>query len=393
MKKKIAIFNLNTYPEISGGSERSCIELAKALNDNGENAAVISLNAFTDGYRNFTYEGVTINKLPLLNLYWPTTKKKRNILLKAVWNIIDIANIPMALSLCIWLKKRKYDVVHTNNIKGASPWVFPMLKLFGFRVVHTTRDFYLLDRGAWYRDLNSEHNTFKLKLERLNKLWCSSFVDCVVFNSEYMQKYHTACGFFKKTEKKVIYNGFNPDVYSNKQKNNAQIKAFGYIGRLSPEKGLDLLFDNFVKFEPNAYKLIIAGATRDDFIAAFPEREDILKGRDDIDFIGIVNNITFYDKVDCVIVPSKYNEPFGRVAMEAIFMGKSVIVSEKGGLPEQIFPGVNGVVCANEDYFTAMKKITKNSKYNFETNAGQPDLTRFTLEFSAKEYLSAFNRG
>lgn len=27
-ERKIAIYNLNTYPEMSGGSERSCLELA-----------------------------------------------------------------------------------------------------------------------------------------------------------------------------------------------------------------------------------------------------------------------------------------------------------------------------------------------------------------------------
>ncbi|VEI18104.1 Glycogen synthase [Serratia plymuthica] len=390
MKKKIAIYNLNTYPEMSGGSERSCLELAKELKDNGEDVSVVTLNAFKAGFNDFKYDGVDIHKLPLLNLYWPTLNKKRSFILKAVWNFIDIVNIPMVLMLCIWLKKRHYNVVHTNNIKGVSPWIFPMLKIFGFRIVHTTRDFYLLDNGAWYRDLSSEHNDIKSKIKRLNKLWCAGFVDCAVFNSRYMREYHIACGFFKKTNKKVIYNGFDPKKYMRTiVEKNSEINVFGYIGRLSPEKGLDLLFDSFVKFEPNLHKLIIAGATKEEFVSAYPDRKFILENRSDIVFMGTVNNTDFYDKVDCVIVPSKYNEPFGRVAMEAIFMGKSVIVSNSGGLPEQIISGVNGVICSNDDYHSAMQEIIRKMSIS-DRYFEKPDLTQFTLSFSAKEYLASY---
>jgi glycogen(starch) synthase len=390
MNKKIAIYNLNTYPEMSGGSERSCIELAKELINSGEDVSVVTLNPFTSGFNTLKYDGVKISKIPLLNLYWPTLKKKRHFILKAAWNIIDIANIPMALLLCIWLKINKYDVVHTNNIKGASPLIFPILKLFGFKVVHTTRDFYLLDSGAWYRCLSAEHNDIKLKLKRLGKLWCSNFVDYAIFNSRYMQEYHIACGFFKNTKKKVIYNGFDPEKYAIRKNNRSDISVFGYIGRLSPEKGLDILFDSFLKFKPNLYKFVIAGATAEEFTIMYPERAHILPKRNDINFIGTVDNTEFYDQVDCVIVPSRYNEPFGRVAMEAIFMGKAVIVSSSGGLPEQIIPGVNGVVCNDGDYYSAMNTIINKASNLHGDDFKKTDLTQFTLKFSANEYLSTF---
>ncbi|HCD7450379.1 TPA: glycosyltransferase, partial [Klebsiella pneumoniae] len=96
----------------------------------------------------------------------------------------------------------------------------------------------------------------------------------------------------------------------------------------------------------------------------------------------------FYHKVDCVVVPSRYNEPFGRVAMEAIFMGKSVIVSDRGGLPEQIINGVHGVVCKDDNYNTAMQKIylTRNDKsYNLNL-----DLNEFTINYCAQAYLDVY---
>lgn len=45
-----------------------------------------------------------------------------------------------------------------------------------------------------------------------------------------------------------------------------------------------------------------------------------------------------YSKIDVLIVPSRWHEPFGRVAVEAINHGIPALVSSKGGLPETIDP-------------------------------------------------------
>ncbi|HHH2875656.1 glycosyltransferase [Klebsiella pasteurii] len=391
-KRKIAIYNLNTYPEMSGGSERSCLELAKELITLGEDVRVVTLNPFKDGFNKLRYDNVDIYKLPLLNVYWPTDKRKKSLIKKIIWNAIDIANLPMCIILSVFLRKQGVNIVHTNNIKGASPLAFPIFKLFGFKVVHTTRDYYLLDDESWYRDIRSNHNTTKLKAKRCAKNIFSKSVDCVVYNSEYMMEYHKACGFFKNTSNKVIYNGFDPKIYmrSELRKNPKKIKVFGFIGRVTKEKGLDLLIDGFLKFKNGDYKLIIAGATLDDFLDIYPEFENAIKDRTDISFIGFTENIEFYNQVDCVVVPSRYNEPFGRVAMESIFMGKSVIVSERGGLPEQIIPGVIGTVCKDNDFHTSMQNVIQLSNDKFSASDTHIDLNKFTIRYSAHAYLDVY---
>jgi glycosyltransferase involved in cell wall biosynthesis len=45
------------------------------------------------------------------------------------------------------------------------------------------------------------------------------------------------------------------------------------------------------------------------------------------------------------IVPSIWNEPFGLVAVEACAHSVPVIASARGGLPEIIQDGVNGLLC------------------------------------------------
>jgi glycosyltransferase involved in cell wall biosynthesis len=44
----------------------------------------------------------------------------------------------------------------------------------------------------------------------------------------------------------------------------------------------------------------------------------------------------FILKADLILVPSVWEEPFGRIAIEALYCGRMVIVSDKGGLPEAV---------------------------------------------------------
>ena len=55
-----------------------------------------------------------------------------------------------------------------------------------------------------------------------------------------------------------------------------------------------------------------------------------------IKFLGFVKSEDIYPKVDVVIVPSLWNEPFGRIIIEANSYGVPVIGSNRGGMPEII---------------------------------------------------------
>lgn len=50
----------------------------------------------------------------------------------------------------------------------------------------------------------------------------------------------------------------------------------------------------------------------------------------------------FFERCDVVVVPSRFAEPFGRMAIEAMNHGKAVIVAGHGGLVEIVDDGVNG---------------------------------------------------
>ena len=75
-ERKIAIYNLNTYPEMSGGCERSCLELAKELIRLGEDVRVISLNPFLSGVNFLQYEGVRNRKITFIEYLLANIKKE-----------------------------------------------------------------------------------------------------------------------------------------------------------------------------------------------------------------------------------------------------------------------------------------------------------------------------
>ena len=65
-----------------------------------------------------------------------------------------------------------------------------------------------------------------------------------------------------------------------------------------------------------------------------------------------------------VVVPSRWPEPFGRVALEALMIGTPVIASRRGGLTEIVSDGKTGILAEPtiEDMADALRLIIKNNK-------------------------------
>jgi glycosyltransferase involved in cell wall biosynthesis len=150
--------------------------------------------------------------------------------------------------------------------------------------------------------------------------------------------------------------------------------VFIYTGRIVEEKGiLELVkaFKRIKKKYSNTKLLIIGQDISKDMKTPFQkelylESEDLLE---DIIYIGNVNHFnipTFLSIADCVVIPSKWEEPFGIVAIEAMAMKKAIIATKSGGLKEVLNNKCASLINKEyliEELYNEMSHIYSNEKY------------------------------
>ncbi len=122
-------------------------------------------------------------------------------------------------------------------------------------------------------------------------------------------------------------------------------KIIFYIGRLVPEKGVQVLLEaapGILQRFPQT-KVIIAGTGPYEEYLKGRARELGLEGK--VFFCGYIDDQTrneLYSLASIAVFPSLY-EPFGIVALEAMITGTPVVVSSVGGLEEIVEHQVDGL--------------------------------------------------
>lgn len=127
--------------------------------------------------------------------------------------------------------------------------------------------------------------------------------------------------------------------------------AVGYFGRLVSDKGVHFLVDA-AKGLPDSILTHIFGDG--------PMRTE-LEGRaagSEIRFHGFVPEIEdALAAVDTVVVPSVWAEAFPFSVLEAMSLGKPIIATRRGGLPEMVEHGVTGLIVEPENALELRKAI------------------------------------
>ncbi|MBF0458650.1 MAG: glycosyltransferase family 4 protein [Nitrospirae bacterium] len=117
------------------------------------------------------------------------------------------------------------------------------------------------------------------------------------------------------------------------------------VGRITEDKGgLDLLyaFSDALGGFPNM-RLVFAGEGT--FQAVIEEHARSLSLLERVHFTGYRGDVQrIYAAADIVAVPTRGLESFGMTVIEAMAMGRPVIASNSGGMPEIITHGVNGLL-------------------------------------------------
>ena len=193
----------------------------------------------------------------------------------------------------------------------------------------------------------------------------------------------------------VIPNPYRDDLFRLRNRGPRRW-AVGFLGRLVSDKGADLLLEALALLPPelaDGRVAIIGGGPEQPALEA--RAADLgLAGR--VDFLGAHRDAALGDllnQVEILVVPSRWAEPFGIVALEGLACGCALVVSRLGGLPEAAGPAQ--AVFENDDVAGLRDRLAElladPARRAAAAEAGLRHVAGFTAERIAARYLALFD--
>ncbi len=358
MENKKILYVFEYYdPFIMGGAEISGKIRVEKLSQN--NKVIV----MTPNYKKFKSSiekrnNYNIIRFPSFRYFFyknrkKTTQKLRQKNKSLFSSILIIFNIISAIEMKYWIWKinKKYgafDILHGNNIESDLGIAFSNIK--AKKIAHL-RDAILLTQ---FSKSNIFLKYIRSKLRRK--------IDKFIAISKFIKtKYHT---FLNIPENKfdIIYNDVSKEQICELNKKQAREKLnldlnkkyVVSIGSITKEKGIDFVVEKLAPYLPDVIFLIIGGG--------YLKEELEKKKTNNVKFLGNISNkeVKYYFKAaDIFIVPSKWEEPLGRVSLEAQANNTYTITSKKGGLPETIKNNKTGKAIELKSFERAIKDYFK----------------------------------
>jgi glycosyltransferase involved in cell wall biosynthesis len=194
--------------------------------------------------------------------------------------------------------------------------------------------------GLQTRVLHTQHNPVYQDLEwfihRHPDMWISTVSKCLA--RKFWQQGATRCH--------VIHNGIDTATLPFQPHGG---EGLLFLGRIEEKKGPDLAVQVARSL---GRPLVLAGPIVDE---GFFDRTIRPSLNGQIRYVGVVNHqqkTELFGQAACVLMPSRWEEPFGLVAIEAIACGTPVVALARGALPELVEPGLTGYLSRNEETLT-----------------------------------------
>lgn len=381
---KILIFNTLYWPKQVGGAEVSVGYLAKGFKDEGHEVVVCCIG--TDNKIYFDNNGIKVIQIKIKNIFFPFSKEKPNLIKRFLWHIIDNYNFIFKTAAEKIINDFKPDVIHTNNLCGMSVAVWDIAKKFNIKLVHTSRDYYLLHPSSKISKSSNFLTKISMILWSFVKRYKSKHVQNYIGISKFIMDEHVNNGFFKKSKRHVIYNS-QPLIEVLRSKK-TKYNNFGFIGRVSEEKGIEILLNAFIIANISDSKLFIAGDGDSEYLNNLKSKYE----KNNIIFLGKVEPEKYYELININVVPSVWEEPLGRVVIEAYSYGVPSIVSCSGGLPEMIIESVTGFTYSKYSV-DELVQILQKWRYEIDKNYVEnclEQMKKYTVLHISKEYLKVY---
>lgn len=367
-KMNVLIINPYYYPNMIGGTEHSIKILAESLQMQGINVAVYSYDSNTV----FTEEVINGVKVFRGHADWFTLRSslvKSSKIQSLFFRFIEFRNKKIIDDLDYIVSNFKPDIIHTNNLYGISTYVWNYFKRNKIKIVHTIRDYWMMDPSGKLGKSNKWLINFYRAMFRKQS---NKFVDFVTAPSYFTLNSFLNDGYFKNSISRCIVNSINLDlnetrkiIERNKMKNSQHINYL-YVGTLQQHKGVSNLLQAFMMVDnPNISLDICGNGELLDVVIKAAEKDPRIK------YCGQLTSEKLKEKYimsDILIVPSIWEEPFGRIIIEGNQYGLVVIGSNRAGIKETLDTMQSGVcyqydsineLCSKIQYFSKRDNIVK----------------------------------
>ncbi len=340
------ILFVNKFFHLNGGSERVFFQEREFLKEQGNTVIDFSM---TDD-RNFKsiYSDYFVPNIDYQNVKGIKKKISQGILF--VHSSVAVKNIERLIA------REKPQIAHLHNIyHQLTPSLIPVLKKHGVKVVLTLHDYKLIcpgylalkdnvictecENGNFLKPFllncqNSRSQGLLLSIEAFWHKWRKSYEGVDLFISPSWFLADLVSRRVSSDKLTVLKNGIDISEYTP----NYSDSGYGlYLGRLSREKGIETLLDAQSRNGKKLFPLKIVGTG--------PIEKVLQKKYPDAEFSGYQTGETVRSLISnaaYVVVPSEWYENCSMVVLEAMAMGKPVIGSRIGGIPEQVEDGKTG---------------------------------------------------
>jgi len=161
------------------------------------------------------------------------------------------------------------------------------------------------------------------------------------------------------------------------EQNDSTVKLL-FMGRISREKGIELLLNALSLVKSRNWFLRIGGTGDNDYVESLKNMADKLGLSDRIEWIGYVTDIwKEIDKADVGLMPSVWREPFGLTILEFISQGIPMVTTNHGAQREILTNGVDSLLSRPDppDFARALDRIISDP--DLRMRLGKTALTAF----------------
>jgi glycosyltransferase involved in cell wall biosynthesis len=294
----------------------------------------------------------------------------------------SIYSVEAKRKIKLLLEDNQVDLVHLNNIHHyITPSILSVIKKRKIPVILTLHDYTILCpensfisngvicekcRGGHYYQcafnrckknsyLASSAAALENYIHKLLKVY--SYVDYFICPSIFLFNKFKEYGFY--TDKLIqVYYSYDLFNINNVKKNDivtGNERYIVFVGRLEKIKGIYTLL-NAMKLIPDIKLKIIGDGTQDEALKMYKNENNLqnvefLGKRSKEEVLSILYNSEF------LICPSEWYEVLGSVNLEAMLLGKPIIGSRIGAIPEMVIDGETGLLFEPGNYKKLSEKI------------------------------------